>query len=130
MPVTIPDEAPTVVIVKLLLLQLPPVVASFKVIVEPWQKAMLPVIAAGKGLTVMVRVIMQPVGAVYVMFVVPAATPLTIPLETPTVAAAVLLLPQVPPAMVLVSVEVAPIHTEAGPPIVGGIGFTVTTEIV
>ena len=125
-----PEEAPTVAIDKLLLLQLPLGVTSDSVIVEAWQNAMLPVIAAGKGLTAITLVITQPVGAVSVIVVVPVATPVTIPLDRPMVAVPVLLLIHVPPEAASVSVEVAPMHTVDGPPIAGGIGLTVIVVVI
>ena len=58
-PVTIPVE-PTVAIPVLLLLQVPPVVASVNAIVEPWQTDAGPVIAAAVGYTVRVCVAGEP----------------------------------------------------------------------
>lgn len=63
-PVTIPEEIPTVAIERLLLLHVPLGLGSDSVIVEPWQNATLPAMADGNGLTVMTRVMVQPVGAV------------------------------------------------------------------
>lgn len=64
------------------------------------------------------------------IIVVPTAAPATTPLESPMVAAAVLLLNHVPPGTVLVRVDVAPMHTVPGPPIAGGIGLTVITAVM
>ncbi len=61
--------------------------------------------------------------------VVPAATPVTTP-ELFTVAAAVLLLLQVPPVIVLVNVVVAPSHTVAVPAGVPGVALMVTTVVL
>ena len=61
MPVTILVE-PTVAMVVLLLIQEPPAVVSPSVVVAPVQTQVVPVIAAGSGLTVMVIVVLQPVG--------------------------------------------------------------------
>ncbi len=63
-PVTTPVPAPTVASVVLLLLHVPPVTASFKVIVAPVQTDAEPttVIARGVGLTVIVVAAKQPVG--------------------------------------------------------------------
>jgi hypothetical protein len=47
--------------------------------------------------------------------VLPVATPVTTPVPEPTVATAVLLLVHLPPLMVLLSVPVAPAHTDDGP---------------
>ena len=46
------------------LLHAPPAVALLKVVVEPAQTLVVPVIAAGSGLTVTVVVTAQPVGKV------------------------------------------------------------------
>jgi hypothetical protein len=58
----VPD--PTVAIAVLPLHQLPPLVASASVAVVPAQVTAVPVIADGKGFTVMVDVAVQPVGSV------------------------------------------------------------------
>lgn len=63
-PVTIP-EVPTVAIDVLLLLQVPPVVASVRLAVEPIQYTdVVPPIGAGSGLMVITLVAIQPVGRV------------------------------------------------------------------
>ena len=54
MPDTAPEGEPTVAIAVLLLLHVPPVVASPSVVVAPAQTLVVPVIAAGAGLTVTV----------------------------------------------------------------------------
>jgi len=59
-PVTIP-EVPVVAMPAALLLQVPPLVASLNVVVEPEQIVTVPVMAAGKGLTVMPCMAVQPV---------------------------------------------------------------------
>ena len=64
---------------------------------SPSQTAVIPVMADGKGLTVNTVVVMQPVGNVYVIVTVPDSTPVTVPVDDPTVAIAILLLDQVPP---------------------------------
>jgi hypothetical protein len=53
-PVTMPVVAPTTATVVLLLLHVPPDVASLSVVVAPTHKVRTPVIAAGGGLTVIV----------------------------------------------------------------------------
>ena len=52
--------------------------------------------------------------------------PLTIPVDAPIVATAVLLLLHVPPATVLLSVILDPTHTADVPVIAAGIAYTVT----
>ena len=63
MPVTIPD-VPIVAYAALPLIQLPPAVASDKVVLKPTQTFAVPVILAGSGFTVMIVVAIQPVGKV------------------------------------------------------------------
>ena len=63
------------------------------------------------------------------MVAVPALIPVMMPEVAPIVAIAVLLLVHVPPAAVLVSVVVEPIHTSAVPAIEAGKGFTVNEAV-
>jgi hypothetical protein len=58
-PLTMPDDEPTVATVVLLLIQVPPAVASVTVIVEPAHTLVGPLIAAGAGLTVTTAVARQ-----------------------------------------------------------------------
>ena len=62
------------------------------------------------------------------MVVVPARTPVTIPVDEPTVATLAALLLHVPPPA-SVSVVVVPTQTTAEPLIGDGKGLTVTTEV-
>ena len=64
------------------------------------------------------------------MRVVPAATPVTSPVSTSTVAFATLLLLQVPPEAVLVSVVTLPTHTVELPEIADGDSDTVIFIVV
>ena len=64
----------------------------------------------GAGLTVIVKVEIQPEGEVYVIVSTPADMPVTTPLHEPTVATLVLLLLHVQPVHP-VKVSVAPTHT-------------------
>jgi hypothetical protein len=86
----------------------------------------VPVIGPGDTLTVTVLVIAQPVGSVYVINVVPVVTPVTTPDELPMVATAVVVLTQIPPDGLEVSVMDAVTQTAEGPVIAVGRGFTVT----
>jgi hypothetical protein len=63
-PVTMPDVVPTVAVVLLLLLHMPPIVASLRVAVVPEHTVGEPVMATGTGFTVMGLVAMQPVPSV------------------------------------------------------------------
>ena len=56
-PVTIPDVAPIVATVIGRLLQVPPPLASLRLVIPPLQITLMPVIAAGIGLTVTTCVI-------------------------------------------------------------------------
>lgn len=68
---------------------------------------------------------MQPAPIAYVTFVVPMATPVTTPVEMPTVALDGVLLTQVPPVVLLESVTVCPTQTTLSPRLAGIAGFTV-----
>jgi hypothetical protein len=80
----------------------------------------------GAGLTVRVVVVAHPVGAVYVIIVVPESNPATIPLVLPMVALEISLLIHVPPVGVLESVTPAFSHTAEPPVIEAGNGLMVT----
>ena len=126
-PLTTPVADDTVATPVLLLLQLPNGVLLARDDVPLIQVFVVPVIADGSGLTVTIDVVIQPVGSVYVIVVVPAARPVTTP-EVLMVAAVVLLLLHVPPP-VFVSVVVKPAHTFMVPPVTDGEGLTVTTVV-
>ena len=63
-PVTTPVPEPTVAIKGSLLIHEPPAVASLNVIACPSHTFGPPVIVAGNGLTVVMAVVIQPVGSV------------------------------------------------------------------
>ena len=123
MPPTVPEL--TVAIPVLLLLHVPPVVASLNPVVPPSQTVVVPLIEDGNGLIVTVLVILQPVAAVYKIIDVPPVTPVTTPVDELTVATAVVPLLQVPPLVASLSVVVAPAHATAVPVIANGNGLTV-----
>ena len=131
-PVTTPD-AVTVATPVLLLVHVPPAVASVSGVVNPTQTDNVPVIAGGKGLTVTTTVgAIQPVGNVYVMVAVPAALPVAVvvllgPSMTETLP---LLLAHVPPAVTELRLVVKPWHTVSMPVIADGFGLTVRTAVV
>jgi len=129
-PVTEPEDEPTVAIAMLLLLHVPPTVASSNVMLEPGHTWVGPVIAAGVALTVKGWLALQPVGMVYIILSVPALTPETTPVVEPTVANDVFVLLHVPPVSVLASVIAEPTHTWLGPVIAGGVVLTVTTDVM
>ena len=129
-PVTTPAEV-TVATAGLLLTQVPPVVGD-KVVVDPMQIELLPVmLTVGNGLTVTAVVVplQLVVDEVKVNVADPAATPVTTPAEV-TVATDVLLLTQVPP-VVGDKVVVAPMQIELLPVMLTvGNGLTVTAVVV
>ncbi len=64
------------------------------------------------------------------MVVVPGATPVTVPVDDPTVACAILLLLHVPPDVGSLRLTVAPLaHTVAGPVMAKGEGLTVISQV-
>ena len=63
-PVRIPVVAPIVPTAVLLLLQVPPVLASLRVVVLPAHIGVVPIMAPGVGFTVIVVVVLQPPGKV------------------------------------------------------------------
>jgi hypothetical protein len=83
----------------------------------------------GAALIVIVTDFAQPVGAVYTTFVVPPATPVTMPVDAPIVATDVLLLLQVPPVTVLPNVMAAPGQAVVAPVMAGGNALTVTITV-
>jgi hypothetical protein len=109
------------------LLQLPPVVASTKVVVPAGHIDMLPVIGAGNGYTTTNLVVIQLAGVVYVIVAVPPAvpTPSTTPVAGSTLAIVLSLLLHVPPGVISLNVVVDPTHTPVVP-VIGDNGFTVT----
>jgi len=119
-----------------LLLQVPPVVSFDNVIAAPSHKLIVPVIAAtiGNGLTVTIAVtiVVQPKTLVtlYVIVVVPADIPDTMPVE-PIVAIEPSLRLHVPPVAVSARGVVEPAQTDIVPVIAGtvGNGLTVTTAV-
>ena len=64
------------------------------------------------------------------MFVWPTATPVTIPLEEPTVAIPVLPLLHVPPVVASLNVVVAPVQADAAPVMDEGNALTDTSVVV
>ena len=130
MPLTTPDDEPTVAIVASLLLHVPPVVISDNVVVDPTQTEAAPVIADGSALTVSDLDVTHPADVVYVIFTVPADAPVTSPVALLTVATEVLLLLHVPPVVASVNVVVEPTHTADAPLIAAGSGLTVIVVVV
>jgi hypothetical protein len=102
----------------------PPVGVEERVVVEPEHTVVAPVIAPGFALTVTTNVAGQPRSDVNVITDVPAATPVTSPVEVTVAFAGV---PEVhEPADASLRLVVAPTHTAAVPVIAGGSALTVT----
>ena len=64
MPVRIPVDTPIVPTAVLLLLQVPPVVASVSVVVVPAQIGVVPIMPTGVGFTAITVVVLHPPGKV------------------------------------------------------------------
>jgi len=126
-PVSIPDVATILAMELLLLLQVPPVVASLNKVASPTHTSETPVIIPGKALTVTTTVAVQ-LPNEYPIVAVPGDTPNTFP-DMSTVATLVLLLLQLPPPMASVKKVVAPLHKATVPVIGSGPMFTVTVVI-
>ena len=127
MPPSRPDAEPMVPWPGLLLVHVPPGVASDNVVVCPTHTDVAPVIAAGDAFTVNDAVLVHPAVVVYVIVTTPGATPVTVPLLLPTVAIVPSLVVHVPPGVASVSVRVEPTQTLKVPPIAAGSALTVTT---
>jgi hypothetical protein len=128
MPVTTPVPATTDALV-LTVLHAPPVGVPVSVVVEFSHTSIVPVIVPGNGFTNTGAVATQPVDSMYVMMLVPEATPVTTPVDDTTVATAVVPLLHVPPVVVLFSVVVIPTQTFVTPVMFAGNGFTVTSAV-
>ena len=114
----------------LLLLHVPPGVASVSGVVDPTHTLAVPVMAGGPEVTFTVTVDIQVPPKEYVITEVPSAMPFTMPVVSPTVAFVVLLLVHVPPPMPSVSEVVAPTQILVIPIMGPGAGVTVTTVVV
>ena len=130
MPVIKPIAESIVAMAVELLRHTPPVVASKNMETAPTQMCVIPVGVAGPGLTVSVFDAEQPVGNVYMMFVVPDNTPKTMPDDEPIVAIAVLLLLHVPPVVASASDADTPTQIDDGPVMPAGSWFTVAGVVV
>jgi hypothetical protein len=129
MPLTTPEPKPMVAMPGQATLQVPPAGEPMAVVVDPAHTCKVPVMAVGSGLMSTTTERWQPVGSVYIMLAVPDVRPDTMPVPAPTVATAVLLLLQVPPVLVVLSVVVCPTQALVLPVITAGSGFTVATAV-
>jgi hypothetical protein len=126
-PVITPEGDMTAIAV-LLDDQLPPVVASVNVAVNPWHTSVGPAIAAGNGFMVTVVVLKHPAGVVYVITEVPPDIPVTTPVAAPTDAMVALVLLHVPPPIEPDKFVVLPTHADKVPVMLGN-PFTTTVAI-
>ena len=120
-PVTTP---PKTVALLLAVLHVPPLAVSLKVIIEPKQTLVAPVIvpATGNGLTVITYIataVPQLLVTVYCMVSTPQDIPVTTPLETLAFALVVL---HIPPLATSLNRVFAPTQTLVAPVIVSAIG--------
>ena len=110
----------------LVLLHVPVAGLLLSVVVAPAHTAIVPLIGAGSGFTVITAYCCVSVGRVYVIVVVPASMPVTIPVDAFMVPTAVLPLVHVPPVGEQCSAVAEPLHTVIVPVITPGRQFTVT----
>ena len=100
-----------VAIAVLLLLHVPPLVASAREVVKPAQTLVVPVMTAGNGFTNILVVEIQPVLSIYVMVAVPTANPVITPVLASTEAIPEFEEVHTPPVFpLLVNVVVPPTH--------------------
>lgn len=126
-PVTTPLPSTIATPVELLLHE-PPGVLLLTLMLLFLHTAVAPAIAAGLLFTTTDDTVRHDVGSVYVMFVLPALTPVTTPLVGLIVATPGVLLVQIPPGVLLPSAVVIPTHTFRLPVAGFGSAFTVTVE--
>jgi hypothetical protein len=109
-------------------LHVPPGTVAAIVTVAVWHTEPGTAIRPGEGseFTVRAAVLLQPEPIVYVIFAVPADTPVTTPDEAAAVATVGAPLVQEPPVVALAIVMLDPSQTLAGPVIAAGSGFTFT----
>jgi hypothetical protein len=113
-----------------LMLHVPPVDASVSVVHTPTHMLVVPLIAAGRGVTVTTFVDEQPPEPIDTVIVtVPDVRPVTTPVVGSTVPIVALLLLHEPPPDDEVSDMVCPTQTLDGPLIVPGPELTVTTFV-
>ncbi len=112
------------------MLQLPPPVAQVSITDSPSHTCDGPAIAAGSGFTVMIFDLVQPVPTIpHTIVTVPGVTPVTMPLEAPTVATDGVPELHVQPGVVVDNVVGWPTQATDGPVIAAGNGFTVTVAV-
>lgn len=121
-----PDDEPIVATDVVPLVHVPPAGVLVSDVALPSQTVKEPVIEVGNGLTVIVVVVRQPVGSVYVTTATPEEMPVTMPVEEPTETIEPVT-PHVPPIEVDERLAVPPTQIAVLPPVIAaGSGLTVT----
>jgi hypothetical protein len=110
-----------------LLAHVPPATGCVSVVVSPSHTLAVPPIGTGAAVTVTTIVEVQPALNAYVIVVVPAAMPVTIPVVEPIVPTPGVLLTHVPPEVLFDNRIVEPIHTLVGPTMGAAADTTVIT---
>lgn len=128
-PVTSPVLLPTVAMLGLSLVHVPPEGEELKVIVDPAHTEAGPETGSGNTSTVTVCVAKQPPAPVYVISAVPIAMPVMSPVTGSAVAIPVDPEAHVPPEGELLNVVTAPAQTVAMPVIADGVVLTVTSRV-
>ncbi len=128
MPVTEPVASPTVALLVLPLIHVPPDDVLLSVVFEPTQTDTSPVIAGGAEFTVTIVVRAHELEIVYVIIVVPVVTGDTTP-DDEIVATPGVLLVHVPPEGEDESVVLPAVHRANDPLITAGMLFTVTSAV-
>ena len=124
--VTTPDDEPIVATEVVPLAQVPAAGVLDNEVALPSQTVKEPVIEVGNGFTVIVVVVRQPVGSVYVTTAIPEEMPVTTPVVEPTETTEPVT-PHVPPDEVDERLAVPPTHIAVLPPVIAaGTGLTVT----
>lgn len=127
MPVNVPAGA-IVATAGVVCVHVPPGVASVNVALKPTHTCAVPLMADGKGLTVIALVVWQPVLSRQITVPGPGDMPVTMPVPALIVAVPPRMA-QVIPGVMSVSVMVEPTQTTDGPAIAAGSGLTVTGSI-
>ncbi len=114
-PYTTPVPDVIVATFVLLLVHVPDVVILLSVTDPPWHTVEGPVIGATALTVTVITELQPPPAAEYVIRAVPVDTPVTMPLDDPTVAIVVFVVVHVPPGVALLSVVVLPTHIAVVP---------------
>src|SRR4051794_4508912 len=108
-----------------------PLAPALSSVVLPTHKLLRPTMvpATGRAVTVSSVSVLQPVGSMYAIVVVPAARAVAVPLEAPMVATAGIPEVHAPPGVTSLNVVVPPGHICSEPLMPAGMGLTVTEAV-